>query len=293
MRLAYRVLNVFTVDADPFSGNPLAVFEDAGSLDTTTMQSLARQLNLSETTFVTGVGQSAGADAAVRIFTPAYELPFAGHPTLGTAAVVADLRDGPDDNPGDGTNVVLRMGAGDVRVQGAGDRWTLTAARQPVVRETAASRAELAAMVGLEEDDVADGAAFVDTGVEQLILPLRSVQAVRRATADVAAIDRFGRSGLGEALVYLWAADEGNAEDLEARLFFTQGAGVVEDPATGSACANLGGWLAARGERGVRRTVRQGAAIDRPSRLGLEVDAVGGIHVTGTVHELGTGVMVI
>ena len=293
MRLAYRVLNVFTVDGDPFSGNPLAVFEDAGSLDAPTMQSLARQLNLSETTFVTGVGQTDGADASVRIFTPAYELPFAGHPTVGTAAVVADLRVGPDDNTGDSTTVVLRMGAGDVRVRGVGDRWTLTTTRPPAIRESAASRAELAAMVGLDEDDVADGAAFVDTGVEQLILPLRSVQAVRRAAADVAAIDTFGRSELGEALVYLWAADESSPEDLEARLFFTQGAGIVEDPATGSACANLGGWLAARGERAVRRTARQGAAVGRPSVLGLEIDADGGIHVTGTVHELGTGVMVL
>jgi len=81
MTLKYRLLNVFALEGDPFSGNPLCVFEDARGLGTETMQSLARQFNLSETTFI---GPSDRADAMVRIFTPEYEMPFAGHPTLGT-----------------------------------------------------------------------------------------------------------------------------------------------------------------------------------------------------------------
>ena len=93
MDLAYRIVNVFTVGDDPFSGNPLAVFEDAADVSDEQMQSIARQLNLSETTFVTGPGGD-GVDADVRIFTPEYELPFAGHPTLGTAYVVSALLSG-------------------------------------------------------------------------------------------------------------------------------------------------------------------------------------------------------
>ena len=93
MDLAYRIVNVFTVGDDPFSGNPLAVFEDAADVSDEQMQAIARQLNLSETTFVTGPGGD-GVDADVRIFTPEYELPFAGHPTLGTAYVVSSLRSG-------------------------------------------------------------------------------------------------------------------------------------------------------------------------------------------------------
>ncbi|HEY8305120.1 MAG TPA: PhzF family phenazine biosynthesis protein, partial [Lapillicoccus sp.] len=108
---------------------------------------------------------------------------------------------------------------------------------------------------------------------------------------DARLLRRHGESNRGEALVYLWAPT--GDETVEARLFFTQGAGAIEDPATGSACANLGGWWHARGERGIRRVVRQGHAVHRPSELHLEVDADGGIHVGGTVHELGAGVLVL
>src|SRR5665811_2001486 len=94
MNLSYRLLNVFTDGDDPFSGNPLCVFEDATGLSDKDMQDLARQLNLSETTFVTS--GHADVTANVRIFTPNYEMPFAGHPTLGTAYVVRELFGGGD-----------------------------------------------------------------------------------------------------------------------------------------------------------------------------------------------------
>src|SRR5450631_306122 len=100
--LSYRILNVFTEGDNPFSGNPLCVFEDAEGLSETDMQDLARQLNLSETTFITSGG--AGVTANVRIFTPSYEMPFAGHPTLGTAYVVRELSSAQD-------AVLLRMPA--------------------------------------------------------------------------------------------------------------------------------------------------------------------------------------
>jgi trans-2,3-dihydro-3-hydroxyanthranilate isomerase len=283
MDLAYRIVNVFTVGEDPFSGNPLAVFEDAAGVRDEQMQAIARQLNLSETTFVTGLNGD-GVDADVRIFTPEYELPFAGHPTLGTAYVVASLLGGR-------TDVMLGMPAGRVPVSAKGPRWVLTTAVAPTTRAVEVAPADLAAMIGVTADDVADRPLWVDTGVEQLILPLRSVEAVRRAHADARLLRKHGESKRGEALVYLWAPT--GDETVEARLFFTQGAGAIEDPATGSACANLGGWWHARGERGIRRVVRQGDAVHRPSELHLEVDADGGIHVGGTVHELGAGALVL
>jgi PhzF family phenazine biosynthesis protein len=283
MDLAYRIVNVFTVGDDPFSGNPLAVFEDAADVSDEQMQAIARQLNLSETTFVTGPGDD-GVDADVRIFTPEYELPFAGHPTLGTAYVVSSLSSGRE-------SVVLGMPAGRVPVSYNGSRWVLTTAVSPTTRAVDAATADLAAMIGVDADDVEVGALWVDTGVEQLILPLRSVEAVRRAHVDARLLRQYGESNRGEALVYLWAPT--GDKSVEARLFFTQGAGAIEDPATGSACANLGGWWHDRGERGIRRVVRQGDAVHRPSELHLEVDADGGIHVGGTVHELGAGVLVL
>jgi trans-2,3-dihydro-3-hydroxyanthranilate isomerase len=283
MDLAYRVVNVFTVGDDPFSGNPLAVFEDAVGVTEAQMQAIARQLNLSETTFVTARGGD-DVDAEVRIFTPEYELPFAGHPTLGTAYVVSSLSSGRKD-------VLLGMPAGRVPVSNNGSHWVLTTAVAPTTRPVDVPAEDLAAMVGVAPGDIGDDPLWIDTGVEQLILPLRSVAAVRRAQADPRLLRRHGESNRGEALVYVWAPIDDEA--VEARLFFTQGAGAIEDPATGSACANLGGWWHARGERGLRRVVHQGAAVHRPSELRLEVDADGGIHVGGTVHELGKGVLVL
>ncbi|MGZ4601241.1 PhzF family phenazine biosynthesis protein [Oryzihumus sp.] len=276
---SFRTLNVFTAGSDdPFSGNPLCVFEDARGLSTEEMQALARQLNLSETTFVLPAGDD-GATAQVRIFTPTYEMPFAGHPTLGTAHVVRDLL-------GTGDEVVLRVPAGDIPVRAVGDRWTLQA-KTPAAQPVQASREQLAAMVGLPVEAIGAEPLLVNTGVTQLILPVRSVEDVRAASADPRLL-RESASSLGdEALVYVWAPVDD--EVVEARLFFTQGASAIEDPATGSACANLGGWFHLHGERGLRRVVHQGAQVGRPSVLDLEVDDEGQILVTGEVRQVGTG----
>ncbi|MBA3821407.1 MAG: PhzF family phenazine biosynthesis protein [Deltaproteobacteria bacterium] len=275
MAHAFRIINVFTVGDDRFSGNPLCVFEDARGLADADLQQLARQMNLSETTFVLPSEQ---ADARVRIFTPGFEMPFAGHPTLGTASVVGAGKD----------RVVLEMIAGLVPVTRDGSTWTLRAAQPPETRPVDASRADLAAMVGLPADAVCDEPLWVSTGVEQLVIPIATSELVRAAKPVPSLIERWGYSATRqEAMAYLWAAD---AAEWTVRFFFTSNGAVIEDPATGSACANLGGWWIARGrELPLAATLRQGDAIGRPSRLGLRVDADGGIHVTGAVIELGRG----
>jgi PhzF family phenazine biosynthesis protein len=280
MELSYRLLNVFTVAGDRLSGNPLCVFEDGRGLETGRMQALARQLNLSETTFVLPATRPE-ATALVRIFTPDFEMPFAGHPTLGTAQVVRALL-------GAGDRVTLEMAAGLVEVRAEGDRWTLRAARAPVTRPPAATPDVLAAMVGLPPGAVSRP-LWVDTGVAQLILPVRSGAEVEAARPDPGLLSRHGRATPeGEAMAYLWA--EVAPGQVTARLFFMAGGGVVEDPATGSACANLGGWLLATGAAlPLRRVVDQGRAVQRPSRLELEVTAERAILVTGQVVELGRG----
>ena len=275
--LTYRLLNVFTDGDDAFSGNPLCVFEDARGLSDAQMQDLARQFNLSETTFVFPGGD--GATANVRIFTPSYELPFAGHPTLGTAYVVRALT-------GTGDDVVLRVPAGDIPVHVDGDRWTLRA-NHPSTRAVTAATEDLAAMVGLTADSLGAQPLWVNTGVEQLILPLRTVADVRRAQGDPRLLREHASTLGGESLVYVWApTGEG---EIESRLFFTQNAAAIEDPATGSACANLGGWFHARGERAISRRIRQGAAVHRPSVLELTVDPDGEIFVSGRVRQVATG----
>jgi trans-2,3-dihydro-3-hydroxyanthranilate isomerase len=277
MNLSYRLLNVFTDGDDPFSGNPLCVFEDATGLSDKDMQDLARQLNLSETTFVTS--GHADVTANVRIFTPNYEMPFAGHPTLGTAYVVRELFGG-------GDAMLLRMPAGDIPVRVAGRVWTLQA-NPPTSFAVDVPRSDLTAMIGLTADRVAAEPLWVDTGTVQLILPLRSAEDVRAAAPDPRLLVQFATRPGGESLVYLWAPT--GPETIEARLFFTQNSAVLEDPATGSACANLGGWFLANGQRGLRRRIHQGSAIGRPSVLDLAVDGEGTIFVSGTVREVGRG----
>jgi PhzF family phenazine biosynthesis protein len=281
MRFAFRIVNVFTVDGDRLSGNPLCVFEDARGLSGEQMQALARQMNLSETTFVLPASDP-GADARVRIFTPGFEMPFAGHPTLGTAAVVAD---------GTRAAVALEMIAGRVPVTCDGARWTLTAAKAPAVREVEASRAELAAMVGLPVDALADRPLWVNTGVEQLVIPVTRASHVRAARPDAALLERHGLcADRSEAMAYLWASGHDPDDEWTVRFLFTLDGSVVEDPATGSACANLGGWMLATGAPlPLHASLRQGDAVHRPSRLVLDVGRDRAIRVTGEVIELGRG----
>lgn len=277
-RFAFRIVNVFTRDG-ALTGNPLCVFEDARGLGDAAMQALARQFNLSETTFIL---PSDRATARVRIFTPSYEMPFAGHPTLGTAHVVRSLA-------GAGDSVTLEMLAGVIPVTAAGDRWTLSA-NAPRWREVAESREALAAILGLETRDLAGRPLWVNAGKEQLLVPVASADAVRRARPRADAFSAL-RSEDGQSMAFVFA-DEGDARGtVVARFFFPSGAAILEDPATGSACANLGGWfLATRPGADVARVVSQGDEVRRPSTLHLSVSA-GAIRVGGEVIELARGTL--
>lgn len=274
---AFTIVNVFTVDGDPFSGNPLCVFEDARGLSERQMQALARQMNLSETTFVL---PSERADARVRIFTPSFEMPFAGHPTLGTASVVGAGKE----------RLTLEMMAGLIQVTKARDTWTLRAALAPTVRRVDATRAELAHMCGLPEDAVSDEPLWVSTGVEQLVIPIATPELVRAAKPSLELLERYGLSATGqEAMAYLWAP---GAPEWTVRFFFTLAGAVIEDPATGSACSNLGGWMVATGKPlPMTATLRQGDAVHRPSKLDLRIESDEGIYVGGEVIELGRGTL--
>jgi PhzF family phenazine biosynthesis protein len=276
----FRIVNVFTRNGGALTGNPLCVFEDADGMDTELMQAVARQFNLSETTFIL---PSSRADAQVRIFTPAYEMPFAGHPTLGTAHVCRALGRG-------GDSLHLEMLAGVIAVRARGDRWTLTAP-PPTWREFDASRGVLAQGLGLAEHDIGERPLWVKSGKEQLVVPLTSLEAVRRAApnADVLRTIR-SEDGFGMAYVFKLHGD-GTAL---ARFFFPQGSAFLEDPATGSATANLGGWcLATRLALPVKLEISQGEYVDRPSALYLDVDAGSTISVGGDVMELGSGSIAI
>jgi len=288
----YRLVNVFA--ETPLGGNPLCVFEDARGLTGEQMLALARQFNLSETTFIL---PSETASARVRVFTPGYEMRFAGHPTLGTAHVVRELRQ-------TGHQLTLEFLAGVVPVEAVGDVWRFNppASSHPPTRKVELDRGTMAALLGLQVEDLLGEPMWGDAGADQILIPLVSPDAVRRATPNASLMAHWPLSSLGRKTGYVFAF-ESQPDDFSngsgqvrsrpvlARYFFTtQGGGVSEDPGTGSACANLGGWLLATGHAlPVRCEVAQGEAIERPCHLQLEVGPDRRISVGGRVIELGQG----
>lgn len=276
--LRFRIVNVFTHGDDPLSGNPLCVFEDGSGLDTATMQRLARQFNLSESTFLT---RDDDATAHVRIFTPSYEMPFAGHPTLGSAYVCRALGWCED-------RALLKMGAGLIPVSAQGDRWTLQA-NAATSRPCEASIDTLATMLSLAPHDIASPALWVKAGKEQLVIPLASEDAVRRARPQ-SSVFATVRSEDDRSMAYVFAeTTHGHAL---GRFFFPQGSAIIEDPATGSATANLGGWMiATQRPLPMQLEISQGEYVARPSSLYLAVDAQQRIFVGGDVIELGRGTL--
>jgi trans-2,3-dihydro-3-hydroxyanthranilate isomerase len=272
----FRLVNVFTHQGGTLTGNPLCVFENGADFDTEVMQALARQFNLSETTFIL---PAAGADARVRIFTPGYEMPFAGHPTLGTAHVCRALGLG-------GDSLRLEMQAGLIAVRARGDRWTLTAP-VPAWREFDDSRLVLAQALGIGPKDIGERPLWIKAGKEQLVVPLTSLEAVRRVAPQAAAMRQI-RSEDGISMAYVFA--QGGAGTALARFFFPQGSAILEDPATGSATANFGGWcLAMQLPLPVNLEISQGEFVGRPSTLYLQVDEQRNIFVGGDVLEIGRG----
>ena len=276
--LKFRIVNVFTQDRGRLTGNPLCVFENGEGVDDATMQALARQFNLSETTFIL---PSSRANARVRIFTPSYEMTFAGHPTLGSAFVCRALGLGKDE-------LQLEMQVGLIPVRADGDRWTLQA-NAPTWRDVDIDRGALAAMLSVDERDIGERPLWVKAGKEQLVIPLKDEAAVRRVRPRP---DLFAavKSEEGFSMAYVFAHT--GPQRLLSRFFFPKDGAMIEDPATGSATANLGGWLVAV-NLPLPQTceISQGEYVGRPSTLYLNVDAERRIFVGGDVVELGRGTL--
>jgi len=278
MELRYRILNVFTAGGARLSGNPLAVVEDGSAVDPALMQQLARQFNLSETTFIL---PSKRAAALVRIFTPAYEMPFAGHPTLGTAHVCRALGLG-------GDQLGLEMRAGIIPVTSNGNHWTLRAAAA-TSRLVEIQPAELARLLGLESSDIGFQPLWMKAGREQLVIPLTSEAAVRLVRPKLELFEKL-KSVDGASQAYVFASMGGKR--ILSRFFFPDNGAILEDPATGSACANLGAWFVAMGRRPpLDFEVSQGEFIGRPSTLQLEVNTDNEVFVGGEVIEIGSGIV--
>ena len=281
MRARYLTADVFTDHR--FGGNQLAVFPDARGIDPSLYQNIAREFNYSETTFVLPPDDPSHT-AKVRIFTPGGELQFAGHPTVGTAHVLATI--GAVPLTGSETRIVFEEGVGPVPVtiratNGKPQFAQLSAAKLPEVGPPPPPREILAAMLGLAAGDLLDGATppqSVSCGTPFLFVPLRDRATVGRARIH-GDLWETALAGYVTDKVFLFAMDaEHPGHHVRARMF-APGIGVPEDPATGSACAALAGYLAARDPRQyatLQWIVEQGFEMGRPSILEVEADKKGG-----------------
>ncbi|GIG28271.1 PhzF family phenazine biosynthesis protein [Cellulomonas marina] len=290
-----RFAQVDVFSAEPLRGNPVAVVLDADGLDDAAMARFARWTNLSETTFVlppTAAGAAAGADYRLRIFTPGGELPFAGHPTLGSAHAWREVGGVPRattgpvqecaagivplrttgrraDEGADAGGDVGGHAGGDIGGEFRGDAGTLAFAAPPLLREGPLDDAlldRIVAGLGVGRDAVVDH-AWADNGPGWAAVRLRTAAEVLALRPDMAAL-----VGFEVGVVGVHAA--GGPAHLEVRAFCPE-LGVPEDPVTGSLNAALAPWLVATGVVPPRYVAAQGTVLDRAGRVHVEVGADG------------------
>jgi trans-2,3-dihydro-3-hydroxyanthranilate isomerase len=287
--IAFHTLDVFT--ETPFAGNPLAVVLEAGALTTAQMQTIAREFNLSETIFVMGPRNPAHT-ARVRIFFPTAEIPFAGHPTIGCALLLAETAHPAGDFA---TTITLEEEAGLVPVavtrKGGRTRAELTAPVLPFAAGDTPDTALLAATLGLTPEDIGPHRpGTFEGGPRFLYIPLRSLDALAAARPCEPHWSRaLAQAGVDGAYLYTAAAD------FRARMF-SPGAGIPEDPATGSASAILAAQLLANGalaEGTTALTLHQGVEMGRPSTLRLTAEVTQGaltrVRIAGSAVRIGEG----
>jgi trans-2,3-dihydro-3-hydroxyanthranilate isomerase len=293
-------LDVFTDKA--FSGNPLAVFPEGEGLDDELMQHIAREMNLSETVFVLP-SQDERALKRLRIFTPAQELPFAGHPVVGTWNMLA--REGVVPLPAGGsgwTRIHQEVGIGVLPVdiefrEGQPLRVVMTQGRfeAQALIDDADERDSIARALGLAPSDLDESLPIqaVSTGNSMLVVPVRSLEALGRCRPESAAINAaYHRAGATGCYAFTREAMDGNSSEAHAR-FFVPHLGIQEDPATGSAAGPLAAYLVHYGALRVeaapednifRFVIEQGDFMGRPSRIQAEVKGT-----RGAVEEVRIG----
>lgn len=277
MQLDFYTLDVFTDRR--FGGNPLAVVLGADGLDTGQMQTIAREFNLSETVFVQRPVNPAHS-AKIRIFTPAKELPFAGHPTVGTACLLADLRT-PDTGAERDALVALEETIGTVRVgvrlKNGSSYAEFDTPRLPEPAGTAPSSEQLAGALGLIPSEIGFAnhrPTVYSAGVPFVFVPVASLEAIARADVYLQHwTSTFGPSGADMA--YLYCRQTVSATSAFHARMFAPLSGITEDPATGSAAAAFAGVIQqfdSLPDGNHRRTIEQGYEMGRPSLVNITLD---------------------
>ncbi|MDT8893420.1 PhzF family phenazine biosynthesis protein [Halomonas sp. I1] len=251
----YYLLDVFT--DTPLAGNPLAVFLDAEGMEASHMQAIANELNLAETVFVGA--RKAENDFPIRIFTPSRELPFAGHPTIGTAHLLAAQGLVDATRP-----LTLRAPVGALEVRFEGEEARFTTAVPAEVGTSSLGRTAAATLLGLESSAIAGDPVQASCGLPFHLIPLDSEASLAKVMPDVGQW-ALHVSPSGVEQIYLYVE---NGESLSTRTFIRAFAGLKEDPATGSAASALAGYLGTRDRLDDRQwRIRQGVDMGRPSEI--------------------------
>lgn len=275
-KYAYHLVNVFA--QSHFEGNPLAVFASADGLTDEQMQKIATQFNLSETVFIFNPTDK-NAVANLRIFTPDFEMPLAGHPILGSAFVLYQLKN--LDN-----RFILNTPAKSVHIS-VNNRHIelgLTGFTQKI---SLASQDALKNLTQLKTSKIDDKAFWVNSGSAQLLLKVFDTQSLYQAMIDKDILQTICQKDQSEqSLCCLWC-EEG--DNVFVRFFFMQNGVLLQDSGTGSACANLGAYFISQNRYPIAKTIYQGDDMGRPSRLTLSVDKNQQIFVGGQVIEVGRG----
>lgn len=257
MKVAFKQVDVFTSSA--FKGNPLAVIMDAQGLSDAQLAAIARWTNLSETTFVFPP-QDTAADYRVRIFTTEGELPFAGHPTLGTAHALLEAG-WTVKTPG---KIVQECGVGLVDVRISEDAALAFAA--PEVTLTPFDDALMSSALNSEAFDASQTPSIVDMGIRWLLIPMRSAQSVLDVRASAADLQRLQKHADVNGTAIFGPLPADCSEQFEVRALLVENGSLTEDPVTGSANACLARYFAAQGKTQDYRA-RQGSAIQREGRI--------------------------
>lgn len=274
MQVAFKQVDVFTSSA--FNGNPLAVIMDAQGLNDSQLAAIARWTNLSETTFVLPP-EHAEADYRVRIFTVEGELPFAGHPTLGTAHALLEAG-WPTRTPGE---IVQECGVGNVTVK-INETGELAFAA-PAATLTPWQDALMAKALNSEAFDLTQSPTVVDMGIRWLLVPMTSADAVLALQPSVSELDRLLKQADVSGIMAFGRLPQGEEEQYEVRALLVENGSLTEDPVTGSANACLARYFAMAGHTTGYR-VRQGTALQRAGRVNVTFDSgtiwIGGHTVT-------------
>lgn len=275
-----------------FGGNQLAVFPRAEGLSDAQMQQITIEFNLSETVFVLPPDDP-NHTCRLRIFTPARELPFAGHPTIGAAHVLSSLG-----MIGDG-RIVFEEGVGPVEISFRGEDAWLSTPRMPEFGPTPPSAGDIATMLSLDEADIRRdelSPQFVSCGVPFLFVPVRDRNAAARARVNETAWSSLLGDAWAQEILVLATDPERTDSDIRARMF-APGLGIREDPATGAAAAAMTGYLGSReADTGsFAWTIEQGFEMGRPSILKIETEKRDGVftvvRVGGRAVEVSRGQM--